>query len=477
MKVLISLVISALFLTTFVKVKDYGANGWWTDYTTEMTTRGTTARPVELMVPQNTAAVLDDTATIKCTRRSQNIAWSFKPMTSGASGIIAVNCVPIPQYSDIFRIDRNYGACHLIIDNVTMDVAGTYTCQDLSYTEKPLSAELTVLETEPSCRMNTSTVAVAANIPVLFSCQVSFSGMIPPAMKWKDELGRDVPLSLLTINSTFLETGIIMNAGIPIMRPFTSLTYFEVPPTVPPSPTEPAVNAPNYTASWTSPPVETLYVKDCSELLTLHPEVGNGVYYLKLTSNLELTEAYCDMNTTGGGWTVIQRRMDGSADFFRDWIDYYKGFGDATGELWFGNEKIAILTADKRYELRVDLGDWSGESRFALYDNFVVSGASEKYRLSALGTYSGDAGDALDFHLGMQFSTKDQDNDVHGDINCATDCLGAWWYRDCQQANLNGEYNNTETLQGVTWYQWLGHNYPLRFTEMKIRPFTPPLKH
>ena len=46
--------------------------------------------------------------------------------------------------------------------------------------------------------------------------------------------------------------------------------------------------------------------------------------------------AYCDMKTAGGGWTVIQRRVDGSEDFFRSWRSYKQGFGSLLHDYWLG---------------------------------------------------------------------------------------------------------------------------------------------
>jgi len=90
---------------------------------------------------------------------------------------------------------------------------------------------------------------------------------------------------------------------------------------------------------------------------------------------------YCDQETAGGGWTVIQRRQDGSVDFYRGWQDYKNGFGNLTGEFWLGNDNIHELTNPTKNRLRVEL-----EDVFAEYDYFSVDNEANKYKLS-LGAY------------------------------------------------------------------------------------------
>ena len=48
--------------------------------------------------------------------------------------------------------------------------------------------------------------------------------------------------------------------------------------------------------------------------------------------------------TDGDGWTVLQRRMDGSVDFNRYWSAYENGFGNLNFEFWLGLSKIYQLT-------------------------------------------------------------------------------------------------------------------------------------
>ena len=169
------------------------------------------------------------------------------------------------------------------------------------------------------------------------------------------------------------------------------------------------------------------------------------------------------METDGGGWTVFQRRKDGSVDFFLDWTDYEEGFGDLNGEFWLGLSKIHRLTQDGTdYTLRVDLEDFENEKRYAKYSTFNIGDNTTDYTIT-VGGYSGDAVDSLAYHNGMKFSTKDRDNDLCVCM-CAHVNTGAWWYRACSYTNLNGLY--------AVWQYglyWTGTNKSLKFTEMKCK--------
>ena len=86
--------------------------------------------------------------------------------------------------------------------------------------------------------------------------------------------------------------------------------------------------------------------------------------------------------TAGGGWTVIQKRMDGSVDFNRTWDDYKYSFDNFSGEFWLGLDKINCLTRNKtNNKLRVDLGVKTGKTAHAEYDWFAISNEMVKYQL------------------------------------------------------------------------------------------------
>ena len=73
-------------------------------------------------------------------------------------------------------------------------------------------------------------------------------------------------------------------------------------------------------------------------------------------SSAVMLSARCDMETDGGGWMVIQRRVAyGTVNFTREWSDYVSRFGDLDGELWYGLDNIHYLTTRDDVELRVDM--------------------------------------------------------------------------------------------------------------------------
>ena len=96
-------------------------------------------------------------------------------------------------------------------------------------------------------------------------------------------------------------------------------------------------------------------------MYTINPDGGKPIQVL------------CDMTTDGGGWTVFQRRLDGSVDFYLGWESYKNGFGDLCGEFWLGNENLQRLTAVGNITMRVDLEDFVGDIRYAEYTTFKVA--------------------------------------------------------------------------------------------------------
>jgi len=135
-----------------------------------------------------------------------------------------------------------------------------------------------------------------------------------------------------------------------------------------------------------SPP-EPQYKRNCADVFKSGARIS-GVYTIDPDGSGAF-DVFCDQTTAGGGWTVFQKRLDGSVDFYRGWNDYKLGFGNLNGEFWLGLDKINRITNSERYKLRVDLEDIQGNTAYAEYDMFAVTSEKIKYQLS-LGAYSGE---------------------------------------------------------------------------------------
>lgn len=78
----------------------------------------------------------------------------------------------------------------------------------------------------------------------------------------------------------------------------------------------------------------------------------------------------------------------------------------------------------------------------------------------------------MTYNNGMSFSANDRDNDLlsahcaHADYR-----YGAWWYKRCTYANLNGKYFKGGKIdsKGIYWYKWKSTHYSMKSTVMMLR--------
>ncbi|XP_071837787.1 angiopoietin-1-like isoform X1 [Apostichopus japonicus] len=113
--------------------------------------------------------------------------------------------------------------------------------------------------------------------------------------------------------------------------------------------------------------------------------VDSGVYLIKPAGYPEPFEVYCDNSLENGGWTVLQRRLDGSIDFNRKWEEYEAGFGFLSNEFWLGNDRIAYLTNQRTYQLRIEMTKADGSMFNLSYDDLRISDGYSNYKLVSVG--------------------------------------------------------------------------------------------
>ncbi|CAG2238239.1 Techylectin-5B,Tenascin-N,Fibrinogen C domain-containing protein 1-A,Fibrinogen C domain-containing protein 1,Fibrinogen C domain-containing protein 1-B,Angiopoietin-2,Tenascin-X,Ficolin-2,Fibrinogen alpha chain,Ficolin-1,Microfibril-associated glycoprotein 4,Techylectin-5A,Ryncolin-4 [Mytilus edulis] len=210
--------------------------------------------------------------------------------------------------------------------------------------------------------------------------------------------------------------------------------------------------------------IGNLQLRDCSDL-PLCTKSGVFEIYPDVTNKIDV---YCDMDTNGGGWTIVQRRVDDSVDFFRYWNDYKNGFGSVSGNHWLGNDNLHVLTTSRNYVVRFEVHDFNNNTAYAEYQSFKVDNEASQYRVTFSG-YTGTAGNGFEVNNGMKFTTRDRDNDLHP-YHCGLGQQGAWWYYKCGITSLNGRYKpeGTTGAKMIQWKTW--RNTTMRATAMKIRP-------
>ncbi|XP_067939048.1 angiopoietin-related protein 6-like [Watersipora subatra] len=124
--------------------------------------------------------------------------------------------------------------------------------------------------------------------------------------------------------------------------------------------------------------------KDCQKLY----DEGNklsGVYQINPFDMAgEAFPVWCDF-IDGYGWTVFQKRFNGSVDFLKNWTDYQTGFGYTDGEYWLGLDKIHALTSTNT-KLSILLKAANGTTKSGIWQSFYINDSSDGYRLTSNGS-------------------------------------------------------------------------------------------
>ena len=174
----------------------------------------------------------------------------------------------------------------------------------------------------------------------------------------------------------------------------------------------------------------------------------------KISVDTTLMLAYCDTITDGGGWTVVQRRKDGTVNFDRLWWEYETGFEKLIGKFWFGLKALHCLTNQGNWEMKLEFTFTNKTKSYLHYLVFKVGPAIKGYPLT-IGGYTGIQGtdpfSTLSLN-GMKFTTKDRDNDKWHRGNCAPEfgtskpLNNGWWFEGCSHIDPNADYNNKEVI-------------------------------
>ena len=86
-----------------------------------------------------------------------------------------------------------------------------------------------------------------------------------------------------------------------------------------------------------------------------------------------------------------------------------------------------------------------------------------------IGGQSGNVADNLAINNGMQFSTKERDNDKWGK-NCAKTFTGGWWYKRCHWAHPTGTWGTKAMGKGIVWKTLTTHGNSVKTITMKVTP-------
>jgi len=98
----------------------------------------------------------------------------------------------------------------------------------------------------------------------------------------------------------------------------------------------------------------------------------SGQYLVKPDASERSVRVYCQFDDAGS-WLVVQRRVDGSESFDRNWRDYSSGFGDLDLNFWIGNDYLHYFTSQDVYKLHIEMTALNDQLWTANYSFFQVN--------------------------------------------------------------------------------------------------------
>ena len=129
-------------------------------------------------------------------------------------------------------------------------------------------------------------------------------------------------------------------------------------------------------------------MNSCTEVRR-HGRKESGFYSVSAGGIKQFT-VYCDLSSDDDPWTVIQRRLHGSApaDYHsKSWTDYKNGFKSDEMNFWLGNKYIHELTKTPQ-RLKIVITTEEFNVYEAVYEGLTVGDEASGFEIN-FGSYSG----------------------------------------------------------------------------------------